>query len=334
MLETIIETVIIGAGMAGLSCARALAPADDLLVLEKSRGVGGRAATRYRKDEAGEVRARIDHGAQYFTVRQEAFQQQVQVWLEQGIVCKWSEGFHHWHEGTLTPPDLMGHPRFVAPRGMNQLAKNLAEGIRVACQHKVIQLQRQDEGWQLATEEGATFGAKRVILTMPAPQVLQLLQHGQLFPEHYAALERVTMQPCFALMVAVAQAPAWQGITCQHAVLSWLANDSSKRSEATQNIVVAHASRQYSQQHVDKDKAQVAEEMLEAMLAIDSSLKPQKSEDYPQVHRWLYAQAAQPYPEAFIDFGEGLFACGDWCGGNKLEDAFVSGSSLATYLQE
>lgn len=61
---------IVGAGMAGIACARTLVQAGHTVtVFEKSRGVGGRMATR---DSAFGT---FDHGAQYFTVRDPRFVQ-------------------------------------------------------------------------------------------------------------------------------------------------------------------------------------------------------------------------------------------------------------------
>ena len=54
------SVAIIGAGMSGLAAARVLSDAGyAVTIFEKSRGVGGRAATRRR---AGFI---YDHGAQY-----------------------------------------------------------------------------------------------------------------------------------------------------------------------------------------------------------------------------------------------------------------------------
>jgi len=53
---------VVGAGMAGITCARTLQQAGhQVTVFEKSRGLGGRMATR---DSAF---GSFDHGAQYFT---------------------------------------------------------------------------------------------------------------------------------------------------------------------------------------------------------------------------------------------------------------------------
>ena len=56
------ETLIIGAGLSGLSAAQTLVRSGrSVLVVDKGRGVGGRLATRRIGD------ATLDHGAQFFT---------------------------------------------------------------------------------------------------------------------------------------------------------------------------------------------------------------------------------------------------------------------------
>ena len=59
---------IVGAGMAGIACARTLVQAGHRVTLfEKSAGIGGRMSTR--RSQFGT----FDHGAQYFTVRDARF---------------------------------------------------------------------------------------------------------------------------------------------------------------------------------------------------------------------------------------------------------------------
>ena len=73
---------VIGAGIAGVAGARALADAGhQVRVFEKSRSPGGRMATRRT------VHGSFDHGAQYFTVRDPGFQCTVQAWVAGGIAA-------------------------------------------------------------------------------------------------------------------------------------------------------------------------------------------------------------------------------------------------------
>ena len=84
------DVLIIGAGISGLVCASKLSNAGmSVRLLDKGRGVGGRMATRCMGG------ARIDHGAQYFTVRDSQFQVFVDTWLEAGAVKEW---FRHLPE--------------------------------------------------------------------------------------------------------------------------------------------------------------------------------------------------------------------------------------------
>ena len=79
---------IIGAGMSGLILARALAEFADITIFEKSRGVGGRMATRHVTTPDGTAFS-FDHGVQCFTARTEAFQQFLAPYLASGRVTPW-----------------------------------------------------------------------------------------------------------------------------------------------------------------------------------------------------------------------------------------------------
>ena len=92
------DVLVVGGGIAGLTAARALRASDQsVLVLEKSRGFGGRAATR-RWEEMP-----FDHGAQFFTARSAEFRTQVDDWLGRGVCFEWSRGFHRATEDGSKP---------------------------------------------------------------------------------------------------------------------------------------------------------------------------------------------------------------------------------------
>jgi predicted NAD/FAD-dependent oxidoreductase len=106
------EIAIIGAGISGLMAATYLAEKGKNSVLfDKGRGPGGRMSTR----RFGEFR--LDHGAQFFTVRDPRFEKYVQSWEKAGVAKIWCKGF----SGTGD-----GHPRFCGTEGMNSIPKWLA----------------------------------------------------------------------------------------------------------------------------------------------------------------------------------------------------------------
>ncbi len=116
------DTIILGAGIAGMFAARTLADSGrSVAVFDKGGGVGGRMATRRIGD------AVLDHGAQYFTARDPQFRAWVEGWLKDGLVNLWSDGF-----ATATGKlNQNGEPRYIGSRGMTTIPKRLAEGLIV-----------------------------------------------------------------------------------------------------------------------------------------------------------------------------------------------------------
>ena len=120
------DVIVIGAGLAGLAAARDLSRLGfSVLMLEKSKGVSGRAATK-RLEVAGQP-IRADHGAQFFTVRGQRLSAILPKFLEAGISFEWTRGFPRWTSGGLGQREP-GHPRYACADGMSALGKAFAKG--------------------------------------------------------------------------------------------------------------------------------------------------------------------------------------------------------------
>ncbi|MCE3000724.1 MAG: FAD-dependent oxidoreductase, partial [Betaproteobacteria bacterium] len=101
------RVAVIGAGIAGISCARQLRDAGHAVrVFDKSRGIGGRMATR--RGESGT----FDHGAQYFTARELRFRALVEALGASGVVAPYRGRIVHWSGGSVTPVSGL-EPRYV-----------------------------------------------------------------------------------------------------------------------------------------------------------------------------------------------------------------------------
>ncbi len=316
--DDVLEVIVVGAGVAGLRAARTLTEAGvRTLVLDKSRGLGGRAATRRLHG------AVADHGAQYFTARDPRLQKQVDAWERAGALQVWARGFHTLtEEGLETPRE--GHPRYAFADGMSTFGKLLGEGLTVTRSAKVVELVRTVTGWQVRLEDGATRHAKRVLLNLPAPQALELAG-GLLRPQTRAALDAVTFAPCLALMAGFAQAaPAWRGVMVEDEAnpLSWIACDSSKRRTPEETVLVLHGNPAFSQTFLETPEA-----ALSPMLGVAATLGFSEP-TWTALQRWRYAKVTQPYDAPYLQDNT-LFFCGDWCGGAKLEAAYLSGLEVA-----
>ncbi len=319
------EIIVIGAGVAGLNAAQRLKQAGkEVLILEKSRGLGGRSATRRLEGN------RVDHGAQYFTVREKAFQTEVNKWLQQGDLKVWAEGFHR-----LTPKGLQeakqGHPRYIFKDGMNTLGKRLGEGLKVRNEAQVSSIQKQADTWLLTLESTEVLEAKTVIVNAPAEQAADLLDFDA--PALKQLLASVVMEPSFALMLAfpLSLAPSWQGILVEvPSSLSWISHDSSKRDAPPHRTLTLHSTAAFARAEFDTDRDEVADTMLKELVSIDNRFE---SPLFQVIHRWKYALASQHLSKTYIKHSDSLYFCGDWCGGARLESAFMSGLAVADALQ-
>jgi len=172
------DVVVVGAGVAGLACARQLRRAGlEVLVLEKSVGLGGRMATR-RVEHAGQT-VPVDHGVQYLTADSDSFYRWLKELLGLGLLREWTRSLHLLDREGLRPEDSNAEkPRYICPQGMTTLAKQLATSLSIHTQTRVVGLRPLATTWQLQAENGQCYEAAAVVMAIPAPQLLPLLQEG------------------------------------------------------------------------------------------------------------------------------------------------------------
>lgn len=304
------DITIIGAGMAGLACARRLVRAGHRpLVLDKGRGIGGRMATRRATLAEGEVS--FDHGAQYLTARDPGFAADLH---NLGAACvRWDDG--------------ADSPRLVGVPGMSGLPRAMAAGLNVRLGAQVTAVRAKLDGWQLDID-AASIETRHLVMTVPAPQAAALL--GDDHPLHNR-IAGVAMAPCLTLMAAFpADAPRpFRSRAADDHPLAWIAQDSSKPGRTgTLTTWVAQASVAWSEQHLEDTSEIIACCML-PMLAEVIGVAPQ-SALYAAAHRWRYARTVAPLGEPFLRNHDGtLHVGGDWCVGARVEAAWASGTAIA-----
>lgn len=307
------KIAIIGAGMAGLSAASRLREAGaDCTVIEKSRGLGGRMATR----RIGSLQ--FDHGAQYFTARGARFQSRLARWQAEGCAAEWLPG------------------KWVGTPGMTAPARSLAAELRVLPECQVTGLVGGPGHWRLVSDTApastiAQESFDAVIMAIPAPQIGPLAASAGI---RFAALDGVRYAPCLTLMLAFDPPTALRepSFSPGQGPVAWIARNDSKpgRPDALETWVV-HATPAWSRAHIDD----AAESTADALL---TSVRPQIGDAEPvfrMVHRWLYARVEQAAGVPHLwDPARQVGACGDWAGGPRVECAFDSGEALAAAMIE
>lgn len=309
--------LIIGAGIAGLACARRLVDgrladgrlADGRLapvLLDKGRGLGGRVATR----RVGAMQ--FDHGAQHVTAHNASFAAVLDAMAMTGALADWPDGTLRKH-------------RVGAP-GMSAIPKAIGVGLDIRHGVQATRLVQDGDAWVVQSDDGP-IRAKRVVVTVPAPQVA-----GLLGPDHplVAALAPVRMAPCLTLMAAT-KAPA-PFVTRQDSddVLTWIAQDSTKpgRPQGNAALWVAQAGEAFSTQHLEQDPAAIAAAMLPHFC--DRLGMTQTAVTHAAAHRWRYARVTQALGQPFLISADAtLYLGGDWCIGARIEAAWDSGTAIA-----
>jgi renalase len=318
-----VRIAVIGAGMAGLACARELARADvSVTVFEKARGLGGRLATRREGNLA------FDHGAQFFTARNESFRRFAEAGRRAGVIAPWQPSIREDHREWDAPIDewLVGAP------GMSAAVRPLSRNLEVRASVAVHELIAGQRGWQVLTDSGTSrevFDALAV--AVPAPQALDLLgPHGGGFRQ----ISEVRMTPCWTLMMSFTTPPP--GLPGVHrwtsGPLAWAACDSSKpgRPEQAQCWVV-HASPAWSGDHILADAHDVAQWLWEEF-ARSCGIRD-VSPSHLRAHRWRHAFTERPLGQpCIVDEECAAGACGDWCVAPRVEAAWDSGRALAHAL--
>jgi predicted NAD/FAD-dependent oxidoreductase len=316
---------IIGAGIAGITLARALAPSADITIFEKSRGLGGRMANRRREGFA------FDHGAQYFTARSPAFRSVAEDATKAGHAGIWPKAVYTLSADGLVTDSRPPEPRYIGLPGMSGFANGLADELRIRKEATVAGLAHTSDGWLLTDSDGADLGCfDLVVSTAPAPQTIRLM------PEAFsgqAAMKTVRMSGCFTLMIGLASPLdlGFDAARIDDPILSWIAVEASKPGRSGKTALTIHSRNDWAEANLERDRDDVKSEMLASLkrlVAWDLS-----SADWLDLHRWRYANVDQaaglPY---LFDEALGLGACGDWCLGNRVEAAVESATALSERL--
>ncbi len=326
------KVAVVGAGLSGLACAGALrAQGLRVDVFDKARGYGGRTSTRRIEDGA----VSVDHGAQYFTARDPRFRTRVDSWIEDGVVAEWDARVVTLHDGRVGPDPRPGS-RLVGTPGMSALCRHLGAGVgEVRFGVRVLSVARLDGCWRLDTErDGAVDGYDFLVVALPAPQAAELLADADREAASFAAA--VPMTPCLASWL-VFETPfdvPFDAAFCEAGddlgrPLAWAARNSSKPGrDPHREVWVLHGTPAWSAELLEEEPAA-------AVLVLAEALARESGRTLPRIlaqgaHRWRYALPPEPAAEDHrFDAANGLALCGDWCGGPRVEGAWLSGSAAA-----
>lgn len=333
---------LIGGGVSGLTAAKTLANSGcRVSVFDKGRGPGGRSSRR-RVTLADGRELHFDHGAQYFTARDEGFVRTVERWCDRGVAAPWDASLvaieRNAKGGRRVVPKVAGPTRYVGVPGMNEIVRSMAEGLPSGADIefgvRVAELHRAGSHWELFNENGDRLGSfDAVLVAAPAPQAAELLVD---LPDLVARCRKVEMRPNWALMLAFDEplGAEFDGAfinrqSVEHeGTLSWVSRNASKPGRPDDECWVAHADHRWTKANLEREPEAIVRDLLGPFF--DAVGVEPREPLYAAAHRWRYALPAAPLAEGCLfDHEMSAGACGDWAYGARIEGAFLSGVAAA-----
>jgi renalase len=302
--------IVVGGGISGIACARALHEAGVAVqVLDRGRRLGGRMASR---TVAGRP---VDTGASYFTASDPAFEAVVEDWRDRGLARPWTDTFD-----VVGSEATSGPMRWGSTTGFRALVEDLAAGLDVRTEVTVEAVRRADP----LEVDGRPAAA--VLLAMPDPQASRLLTD-----DLRATLPApVGFEPVLALVAGWPKRHwSFDGLFVdEDPVLAWIADDGRRRGDDAP-MLVAHSTTGFAADHL-ADPAAAEPALVEALLRVLEVSEPPST---TLVHRWSFARPTSPRDEPYALTTDGVGLCGDaWGGKPRVEAAYLSGRALGIAL--
>ncbi|GAB3602836.1 NAD(P)/FAD-dependent oxidoreductase [Microbacterium aureliae] len=305
---------VVGAGISGLACARALRAAGvPVRVIDRGRRVGGRMATRVIDGRP------VDIGAAYLTAPgDDGFAALTAGWVERGLARAWTDTF-----ATATASGIIGTStgpmRFAAPAGLRSLVEDLADGMPVESGRAVA---------RVAPGRVDGDAAGEVVLAMPAPQAVRLVDASH--PIAPAVAER-EFEPVIAVVLAWSQR---QWPADLHGVfvdgdpdVSFIADDGDRRGDGA-GVLVVHTTPERARRHLDDPDVAIAP----ALAATTRILGIARDPATVFAHRWTFARPAAGATAPFLR-ADGIAVCGDaWGERTAVRTAWASGDALGRVI--
>src|ERR671911_2286287 len=275
----------------------------------------------------------FDHGAQFFTVRSERFEELVVGWLEAGVIEEWTRGFAD-AEGRHNDD---GYPRYRGSEGMTSVPRYLARGLDVRTGERVVEAIVRDGAWEVRAGSGKQESAAALLLAAPVPRSLTLIDSGdfELPGKTRGKLESISYSPCPALMALLdgpTGVPEPGGIQIKGEPLDWI-GDNQRKGISEAPAITIHAGPEWSRENFESEEVLVATSLLAFAAEQLATDLPSRVLETSLV-RWRYSWVTQPHPDpCFVASGDPpLLFAGDAFGPSKVEGAALSGLAAADHL--
>ncbi len=338
------KIAVIGAGVAGLTAGRVLAEAGhEVVVFEKSKGYGGRLATRYAGAKGD---TKLDYGLPYIEAGSPKIESFINHLQSKGILEPFVGPFVHKDAEGKTKQVKPTRKRYIAPDGLNKAGKELARMVDVRLETKVSGITHIGEdrtrkrSWMLNFPTGYTENADAVIIATSSKQAYAILNTTI---DEVATLkllrdvDSVEYEPSFSFMAGYgnAEIPEWAVMECENEIISSITNEAVKRGKDAECSFVVHTTSGFAQKHMNSDQERIEEIILDELSEVIGGWSALP--DWKQLHFWRYSKVINPLPCPFMEVvgnDAPIALIGSYMNGNSLESAYLSGLAIGTYWND
>jgi len=329
---------VVGAGAAAAAATYVLdgaVPSAEVTVLEKSRGVCGRAATRRRGDVT------YDYGANYVKSDDDRVVELLTETLDsEGLVDVTEPIYTFDSAGAVSEGRDADDHKWSYEAGLTQVAKRLLGETEATVENstRAETLVRDGEQWRVRDTDGGEWGPfDALLLNPPAPQSAELLRDAEWESEARRDLaEAAEAVPYRTIWTAVLgyefelDRPYYALINPDRDhQIGWIAREECKAGHVPEgeSVLVVQANPEWSVDRYDDDPAEnVADlaDMTADVLGEERLADP----EWTDHQGWRYALPDEGVRQGAVDAAADadLYALGDWVAGEaRLHAALRNG---------
>ncbi len=327
--KKIYDVLIVGAGISGITAANQLQKNGlSVILIDKGKGVGGRLATKRMQN--GNDKIVFDYGAKFIEGVSPEFQEVLSHLKGNNIIREWQIV-----DNDLTESETGNRIKYIGKKSIREIALFLSKGLEILNDTKVVKVSWNNGEWETTTSGGETYNSKNLMLTLPVPQAIELLENSEIFipTDKEANLKKVVYDRCIIAMFTLSSSSLLKlegGIQIKEEPISFITDNNLKGINKSKTAVTVEMTNSFSHRNWEYNDDEIAKKIIELSAPWIGS----KIIDY-KIHKWKYSQPTKSYNNRFeiIDEQKTLYLAGDAFLGNNVESAYLSGLSAAQEIQ-
>ena len=321
------KIAVIGAGITGITLANLLQKKFNLTVFEKSRGVGGRMATRRAEPY------QFNHGAQYFKIENKEFKDFLQPLILNKIIKPLEANqIEILNKEVIKRTKIYNKQYFTAESKMNSVVKYLVNNnfsIKLLC--KIEKTIKKNDKWFIIDSENLSYGPYDwLFITIPSNQAIEILNNDFKFLD---IIKKLKMRSCFSLMLGFDKIKEFDFDTALFLEedIQWLSISKKILEKKEYYNLLINSSYNFAEQNINGSKDKISDYLIKQVSDI---LKCELNNyKHKALHFWKYAMSEKNNNlGSLLDENLKVIVCGDWCMNGKVEGGFLSAKDAVNKL--